>query len=230
MTLLAVFNVMLSVLSGQEDIVVGAPVAARTHADLQDIIGMFVNTLAVRNFPSGTVTFADFLRDVRTRSLDDFRNQDYPFEELVDILNLERDTARNPLFDVMFNFLNLFDEKEFATDKNGQKRTKDGEDVGEKDGEYDQTVVANFDLDFTGMEQHGSIAFQVTYCSKLFRAETVKRFIDYFKRILEAVIARPGAYPAEIEFISEDERSMLLETFNNTSEPFPFGSHSSRFV
>ena len=103
--LLGVFDIFLSRLSGQEDIIVGTPTAGRRHADLENIIGMFVNTIALRNFPCGGKTLAEFLEEVKYRSLEGFENQEYPFEDLVDALSLKRDISRNPVFDVMFNLL-----------------------------------------------------------------------------------------------------------------------------
>ncbi|MCP4150805.1 MAG: hypothetical protein GY757_23870, partial [bacterium] len=106
MTILSIFTILLSKLSGQEDIIVGTPTAGRRHADLESIIGMFVNTLAIRNYPEGTKTITEYLGEVKENTLQAFENQEYQFEELVDKLSLKRDTGRNPLFDVMFNLLN----------------------------------------------------------------------------------------------------------------------------
>ena len=107
MLLLAVYNVLLAKISGQEDIVVGSPLAGRRRADLENVIGMFVNTLPIRNYPQGNITFKDFLKDLKTRTLNAFENQDYPFEELVQQAEVTRDVSRNPLFDVMFTFQNI---------------------------------------------------------------------------------------------------------------------------
>jgi hypothetical protein len=107
MVLLAVFNVLLSRLSGQQDLVVGSPAAGRRHADLEKIIGMFVNTLALRNYPEGEKTFKEFLLEVKERTLEAVENQDYPFEELVEKVSIIRDAGRNPLFDVMFTFTDV---------------------------------------------------------------------------------------------------------------------------
>ncbi|MDQ1350574.1 MAG: hypothetical protein QG657_876, partial [Acidobacteriota bacterium] len=106
MVLLSIYNVLLAKLSGQEDIIVGTAVAGRKHADLEQIIGMFVNTLPLRNFPDGDRTFTDFLAEVKQRTLDAFANQDYPYEALVEELAPERDAGRNPLFDVVFALQN----------------------------------------------------------------------------------------------------------------------------
>ncbi|OMD33819.1 hypothetical protein BSK56_33865, partial [Paenibacillus borealis] len=88
MVLLAAYNVWLHKYTGQTDIVVGTPVSGRTHADTEPMIGMFVNTLALRNAPSGEKRFMDFLREVKERTLAAFEHQDYPFEELVEKLNV----------------------------------------------------------------------------------------------------------------------------------------------
>jgi hypothetical protein len=104
--LLAVFNILLSKLCHQEDIIIGTPIAARRHIDLQPIVGMFVNTLPMRNYPSGHKTFRQFLKEVKKGTLKAYENQEYPFEELVDKISIRRDTSHNPVFDVMFNLLN----------------------------------------------------------------------------------------------------------------------------
>ncbi|MBA4058275.1 MAG: non-ribosomal peptide synthetase, partial [Marivirga sp.] len=113
MTVLSIFNVLLSKLSNQEDITIGTPVAGRDHADFESIIGMFVNTLALRNFPKGELSFREFLSDVKTKTLSCFGNQSYQYEELIEELNIPRDTSRNPLVDVAFNFLN-FEQEELS--------------------------------------------------------------------------------------------------------------------
>ncbi|MCP4146221.1 MAG: hypothetical protein GY757_00595, partial [bacterium] len=105
MTIMAVYTIMLSKLSRQEDIIVGAPIAGRRHADLENIIGMFVNTLPMRNYPEEEKTFTAYLKEVKERTLTAYENQEYPFEDLVEKLALPRDTGRNSIFDVAFNML-----------------------------------------------------------------------------------------------------------------------------
>ncbi|MFL1673003.1 condensation domain-containing protein, partial [Paenibacillus dendritiformis] len=91
MVLLAAYTTLLSKYSGQEDIIVGTPIAGRTHADLEPILGMFVNTLAIRNTPAGEKTFQEYLQEVKEHTLSAYENQDYPFEELVGKLDVSRD-------------------------------------------------------------------------------------------------------------------------------------------
>ncbi|WP_139384705.1 condensation domain-containing protein, partial [Salmonella enterica] len=94
MVLLAAYTAFLSRLSGQEDIIVGSPIAGRPHKDLEPILGMFVNTLALRTRPEGGKPFVQYLQEVRETALEAFEHQDYPFEELVDKLELTRDMSR----------------------------------------------------------------------------------------------------------------------------------------
>ncbi|MCP5046631.1 MAG: hypothetical protein GY940_05640, partial [bacterium] len=106
--LLSLYGVLLAQLSGQEDIVIGTPVAGRKHPDTQPIIGMFLNTLALRNYPAGTKPFKTFLAEVKERTLQAFDHQDYPFENLVERAVSKRDLSRNPLFDALFILHNEF--------------------------------------------------------------------------------------------------------------------------
>ncbi len=105
MLFLSAFNVLLFRLSSQEDIIVGTPMAARRHEDLQNIIGMFVNTLVRRNYPRGDKLFARCAAEVKQNTIAAYENQEYPFEDLVDSLAMPREARRNPLFDAVFNLL-----------------------------------------------------------------------------------------------------------------------------
>ncbi len=109
LVLLGIYNVLLSKLTGNEDIVIGTPVACRRHENLGQIVGMFVNTLALRHFPQGHKTLNGFLAEVKDRTLEAFENQEYPFEKLVETIlaGTDRDPGRNPVFDSMFDLKNL---------------------------------------------------------------------------------------------------------------------------
>ncbi|MCP5104665.1 MAG: AMP-binding protein, partial [bacterium] len=213
MVLLALFNVFLAKLSGQDDIVVGTPVAARMHADLQGIIGMFVNTLVLRNFPGPETALDSFLADVKSRTLQAFENQESPFEELVEQIEITRDAARNPLFDVMFAF-----------NPDSVKRGE-GMAVSRPDGEGDSfgfdSRVSKFDLTLTVTAVGERIAFNFEYCTRLFKADTARRFADYFSRIVAAAAANPAITIDAIRLISEEEKQQILHEFNDTAVDFP---------
>src|SRR5262249_49644252 len=107
MLLLAFLNILLAKLGNQDDIVVGINTAGRQHADLENVLGLFVNTLALRNFPRKELTFREFLAEVKKTTLAGFDNQDYQFEELIDYLKIEPDLSRNPLFEVLMVYQNF---------------------------------------------------------------------------------------------------------------------------
>ncbi|MCP4215421.1 MAG: amino acid adenylation domain-containing protein, partial [bacterium] len=212
MVVLAAFNVLLSRLSGQEDIIIGVPIAARRHADLDRIIGIFVNTLVLRQFPCGEKTFGDFLGDVKERTLDAFENQEYQFEDLVERLAVRRDAGRNPVFDVMFNLLNQTDYKDEAANT---------EDKIENKITYGEPGLSKFDISLNCFELGPHLILQLDYCTKLFKVETMTRFAGYLKRILLSVPAEPRQKLVFMEMMSQEEREQLLYRYNDTAVDFP---------
>ncbi|MGD2093249.1 MAG: amino acid adenylation domain-containing protein, partial [Candidatus Aminicenantes bacterium] len=209
MVLLAVFNILLSKLSGQEDVVIGTPVTGRRHRDLEKIIGMFVNTLALRNSPNGEKTFRDFLIEIKERTLQAFENQDYQFEDLVEKVAVNRDASRNPLFDIMY-ILQNFDGNP------GQRKTYvKQEQYGAQPG------ISKFDMAFNGVELGEKLVFIVEYCTKLFKKETIKRFIKYFQNIVSSILEKPGRRLSEIDIITGEEKQQILNDFNDTAADYP---------
>jgi tyrocidine synthetase-3 len=214
MVVLAVFNVLLAKLGGQEDIIVGTPTAGRRHVDLAGIIGMFVNTLPLRNYPRGQKSFVTFLKELEENTLEAFENQDYPFEELVENLSVERDTGRNPIFDVMFNWRSRTD----AHPHTRKREAKPSEQAGDFGLEY---KIAKFDMTLIGVEGEGAAAFTLEYCTKLFKRETIERFIGYFKRIVASVVDNPLGEISAIEILTREEKNRLLVDFNDTAAEYP---------
>ena len=209
--ILSVFTLLLSRLSGQEDIVVGTPVAARRHADLEKIIGMFVNTLALRNNVPGEASYREFVKELRDRTLKAYENQEYQFETLVEKINVVRDISRNPVFDVMFNLLNMEDYTENSTVI--ELENPDHYNYVEETSKFDLTLTA---VDF-GERIH--LSFE--YCTKLFKQTTIERFISYFKKIVAELSENIDQNLSEIEIINQDERDRILYEFNNTEVDYP---------
>ncbi|HLP57413.1 MAG TPA: amino acid adenylation domain-containing protein, partial [Candidatus Deferrimicrobium sp.] len=209
MILLAIYNVFLAKITNREDIVVGSPIAGRRHADLEKIIGMFVNTLALRNYVSTEKTFTGFLSDVKKKTLSAFENQDYPFEDLVERVVKNRDTSRNPVFDVMFVLQNM-GMPEIVL-----------EGLILKPYDY-ENKTAKFDLNLTGWEKEGKLSFDLEYSTKLFKKETALRLSGYFKNCIDAVRINPGAPIAGIEIMSTAEKEKILAISNGVTEPFDF--------
>jgi tyrocidine synthetase-3 len=211
MVLLALYNVLLYKIGGQDDIVIGTPVAGRPHTDLEKMVGMFVNTLSLRNFVSPDSRFRDFLRVVRKRTLACLENQDYPYEELIEELNVERDASRNPLFDAALIVQN-FEEARFTIP--GLTLTPHDSDYG----------VSKFDIALVAEETQQRIKLSFVYATELFRKETIRRFAACFRNILAAVMKDPEIPLAEIAIIPAAEQQRILHEFNDLHPgyaPFP---------
>ena len=217
MVLLALYNIFLWKLIGQDDIVVGSPFAGRKHADLEKIIGMFVNTIALRNFPNGEQSFTSFLRQVKKRTLNAIENQDYPFETLIEKVAVERDMSHNPLFDVSFSVQDIFERK------GGKSEEDRKEDRGrDRKEEYvNEHQTSKFDLTLIVNNAKDRLYFVFEYCTELFTQETILRFIAFFKRIVSAVAADPGQKIAAIEIMEPEEKKRLLYEFNQTGPGLP---------
>lgn len=177
--IVTLFNVFLSRLSGQEDIVIGTPVAGRSHADLEPVIGMYVNTLALRNYPCGAKTFKEFLSEVKERTLQAFDNQDYQFEELVDKIVKRRTPNRSPIFDVMIALQNM--------------DTWKGEIPGLKiianpEYRFESFNISKFDLTYAAEIVNGCLSFYLEYSTELFKPETIELYNEYLKQFISAAL------------------------------------------
>ncbi len=208
MKLLAVLNILFAKLSGLEDIVVGTVNAGRHHPDTEGVIGMFVNTLALRNAPGGDKTVEDFTAEVKTRTLEAFENQEFPFEDLVEQVEVNRDLGRNPIFDVMFSMLNLELQ---ALEIPGMRLEPCGFEQG----------VSKFDMTWEMMEAEDRLMVSVQYALHLFKEETVKRFAGYFSRIAAAAGRDPSMRLRDIDILPAEEKEHILRTFNATIALFP---------
>jgi tyrocidine synthetase-3 len=210
MVLLAIFNILLSKTSGQEDIVIGTPTEGRKHLELQALIGVFVNTLALRNFPSPYKAFSEFLKELRENTLNAFDNQDFQFEDLVEKVGVTRNASRNPLFDVMFTLLNMQVKDQKVT----QSRVRN----------YGyESKIAKFDLSLDGIERGDELLFTFEYCCRLFKPATMQRFVNDFKKIVDYVIQGPNIRISDMDLLEEEERTRMLYDFNNTRADFPRG-------
>ncbi|MCU0285732.1 MAG: amino acid adenylation domain-containing protein, partial [Acidobacteria bacterium] len=214
MNILAVLGVLFYKYSGHTDMVIGCGTAGRPHADLQHIVGMFVNTLAIRVFPQHEYTYEDFLKETVIRCVKAFENQDVQFDELVDRLALKRDLSRNPLFDVLMVVQNFEKPWETVLNENNQP------DVPQPVIEF-KNPPAKFDMTFYVHEQGNDIYFNIVYYRDLFKEETVARLALHFKKVIETVLAQPGTRLKDIELIDEAEKERLLYEWNGKAVPYP---------
>lgn len=206
MLTLSLYNILLSKLTNQEDIVIGSPISGRSQPELEEVVGMFVNTLLLRNQVKGNCTFETFLADVKDKTLNCFSHQHIAYETLIDELEVERDTSRNPLFDVMFSYQNL-----------GRKEVEiPGISLQPYEVEH---TSSQFDMTFTVLEGE-QLSFDIEYSTQLFTSETIKKFTSYFKKIVKAVIQNYQIEISQINLLGEVERNQLLHDFNNTQRLF----------
>ena len=209
MLVMTVFTVLLSKLGNQEDIIVGIPIMGRRHADLERIIGMFVNTLALRNYPIGNKTFKEYLLEVKQSTLAAFENQDYQFDDLVKQFPAQRDADRNPVFDVMLNFLNQRDYTDYTLETDKQRLYRH------------QKGVSKFDLTLTAIDLGENLSCSFEYSTDLFESHTIDRMIKYFKMVVDLILADPGQKLSEIGIITGLEKNRILYEFNDTGTDYP---------
>lgn len=208
MVMLSAYSILLSKHSGQEDLVVGSPIAGRQNSDAEKVVGMFVNTLAMRNKPEGNKTFKEFLKEVKANALLAYEHQDYPFEELVDELNVGRDMSRNPLFDTMFVLQNM------------EKNQLHLEGISATPIKL-LNNTAKFDLTLYAIEENDGIQVIFEYGTALFKRETIERMHLHYVNILQEILNKPDDSLCEIQMLSEVERKQILFEFNATEREYP---------
>jgi tyrocidine synthetase III len=213
MGLLATVNALLYRYTNQEDIIIGSQIAGREHADLEDQIGNYLNTLALRTRFKGDNSYRELLEIVRGVSLDAYAHQLYPFDELVEALPLRYDMSRNPLFDVSVVLQNA--------QMNNQPELPDLGDI--KINAYGgvENTISKFDLAFDFMEVGEEIQISIVYNNDIYLQSTAERFIDHLNQLLEVIIACPDKPINELEFLNEKEKSLQLIEYNNAEVAYP---------
>jgi amino acid adenylation domain-containing protein len=207
MTLLATFAVLMARRSGQDDIVIGTPIAGRTQPEIEGLIGFFVNSLVLRIDVSGDPSFLELLARVRDTCLDAFAHQELPFERLVEELNPGRDPSRNPLFQVTFQLVNAP-----TLGRAGGGRTA-GVEV--------QRGSAIFDLAFTLIDAPDSYRGMIEYSTDLFDANTIVRTADEFTILLKAAVASPDTPISCLSVNAEADEAIIAAHERGAQQPLP---------
>ena len=208
MTLLAAFKTLLYRYTSQEDIVVGSPIAGRSHAEVEDLIGFFVNTLALRTALSGNPTFRELVQRVRQTAIEAYAHQDVPFEKLVAELDPERNLGRNPLFQVMFQY------------QDNVKPLFQTEDLKLSWVET-STHTAKFDLSMAVIARDETLNCLIEYRTELFRDETIERLLGHYTTLLESIVANPTERIATLRLTSDAQRSELIAAAHGEQSEFP---------
>ncbi|MBU2985626.1 amino acid adenylation domain-containing protein [Saccharophagus degradans] len=209
MLLNAVFRILLFKYQVGTDLVIGSPVTGRNHAQLNNLVGMFVNTLAMRFNIEPAESFEECVNRLKHSILEDFSHQDYPFEALIEDLDLGRNTARNPLFDVYFVLQN--------------------EDMGLSDSGVKviphDTKTSKFDLTVIFREEHNdagaSLIGDWEYSTALFKASTISRLANHFERLLDQVCTSPKSTVHDLSLLNEEEKHYQLVELNQNKTNYP---------
>ncbi|HEX8692393.1 MAG TPA: amino acid adenylation domain-containing protein, partial [Longimicrobium sp.] len=209
MTLLAGWATVLGRLSGQDDVVVGTPTANRGRKEVEGLVGLFVNTLALRVDLSDSPTVAGLLERVKARALEAQQNQDIPFEQVVELLRPARSLAHHPVFQVMFAWQSA----------PRASRELPGVELALMRGS--RRVTAKFDLELRLGEAGGRVEGVVEYAASLFERATVERWAGYLRRVLEAMAAGDGRSVERLELLSDAERRQVVEEWNATAADYP---------
>ena len=211
MTLLAAFKVLLMRYTGQSDIVVGSPIAGRTHVELESLIGFFVNTLVLRSSLSGDISFDELLAQVQAQTLDAFRHQDIPFEKLVSELQPERSLSHTPLFQVMFVLQNA-PKNTFNLPDLQMERVRLGSDNGDGAAKFDLTLNIN--------ETEKGLRGAFNYNADLFDASTISRMVGHFQVLLQGIVDNPAQPIAHLPLLTKAEYHQIVHQWNDTAVDF----------
>jgi amino acid adenylation domain-containing protein len=209
MVFLAAFQTLLHRMTGDEDIVVGTPVAGRDRSETEGLIGLFLNSLAIRTNLSGDPSFLDLLARVRKVALEAYDHQELPFEKLVEELQPERNLASTPIFQVFINMYN-FKEGNFQLD---------GLSVSSVMTPIEP--APQFDLAFYIREHDYGTRLSFVYDSDLFEAATIERTLGHFQTLIEGIIANPEQRISELPLLTEAEKQQLLVEWNDTNRGYP---------
>ncbi len=211
MGLLAVWNILMYRYTMQKDFIIGSPVAGREHADLNDQIGFYINALALRNKIEDDYNFEQFYSKVKDNTIKSFNHQMYPFDCLVEDLELRRDTSRSPVFDISISYHNIEEGNENATlsqvDPNLVK------DFGE--------VKVKNDIELHVQEIGNYLTFTAGYNSDVYDKEMIKQLLLHFKQLLRELLVKPELKLSQIDFLLASEKQQLLVEFNNTEKALP---------
>ncbi|MBO4815916.1 MAG: amino acid adenylation domain-containing protein [Clostridia bacterium] len=208
MLLLSAYYVLLYKYTAQEEIVVGSPIANRTNNELYNIIGMFVNSLPIKMNINPELKIADFVNAVKNVCLENYKHQEYPFDELVSNLNIPRDTSRNPLFDTMFIYQN---NGYLAPSFNGINAKYYIPDA----------KISKYDLSLEVVPQNNILNLNFEYATSLFNKDYIKSLSAHYINILDIIIENIDIKISEINMLSIVEQNKILYELNDTKLEYP---------
>ena len=226
MTLMTGINALLYRYTGQDDIIIGTPIAGREHPDLENQIGLYLNTLAIRTRFEDCNTFESLLQQEKDTLLSAYENQMYPFDELVSKLNIKRNTSHSALFDVLVVFQNQSQLQFNNTEKDIVGLQIEGYDYHRK--------TSQFDISYIFVEERGELGLTIEYNTDIYDGALIGRMFSHFENLLTQVIENemhngkysekqniPNLFIEDIDFLTKQERHQLLVEFNDTEADYP---------
>ncbi|MEO1049777.1 MAG: amino acid adenylation domain-containing protein [Bacteroidota bacterium] len=211
MGLASIVNTLLYRYIGQEDITIGFPILGRDHPDLEDQIGFYVNSIALRSRFSAEDSFTTLLEKIRETTLEAYENQQYPFDKLVEDLNVQYDRSRAPLFDIMM----VFHEHDDSASMSSALPQVEIENFSL------QQKTSPYDMTFAFWELEEGMLAQLNYNTDLYEQSTVERILQHLENIIRSVVAEKEKSITLVNMLSSEERSLVTEAFNNTQTDYP---------
>jgi amino acid adenylation domain-containing protein len=210
MLLLGIFKTLLYRYTGQHEICVGTPVAGRHHAEVEGLIGFFVNTLALKSSITGGTSFKEFLQHVKQNTLEAYDNQDVPFEKIVELVEPARDLSRNPVFQVMFTVQNA---------GSGSNTALPGIRLAQVNTPHQ--LHSPFDISIAITVSDEGLAINSIFCADLFKKETMQRMLRHFEQLIQSVVHASNDKVGRLQMMPAADMSQLLQDFNDTEKVFP---------
>jgi len=205
--LLAVWKVLLYRYTGQTDITIGNPVAGRDHPDLENQIGFYLQTLALRTKINPKDSFVTLYDQVKDKTLEAYEHQMYPFDQLTEDLEVKREAGRNPLFDILVDY-------------HGASEGQLNAEIEEKVNVFGEGLV-KFDMEVHLTEVGGGLNFLVRYNQAIYEQDMVERLLIHYRNLLKNLSAHPEACISEVSFLTQEEEQQLRTTFNATKTAYP---------
>ena len=206
--LLAIWKVLLYRYTGETDLTVGIPLSGRGHADLENQIGFYVNTLALRDKIIPQDSFADFFNQIKENTLEAYKHQMYPFDKILEELSIQRDPGRSLLFDLMFNYHGADGSGKGLNFDNGKELQDNG------------SCMIKFDLEFDAAEVDGGVDLIMSYNADVYEQKMVEGLLVHYKKLVENVLANPEIGLSEVDFLTASDRE-ILKGYNNTFVTYP---------
>ena len=209
MFMLSAINILVHKYTSAEDIIIGSPFAGRTHPDLEDQIGFYVNILAFRNSIDPTDSFIEYYQKIKKNILEDFRHQEYAFDRLVEDLEIKYDKSRTALFDISWELHNSIEKTTCVKDH----LLDEIKDRG--------AAICKNDIEFHATQLGDVIAIDVIYNTDIYDKDMVSNMIQHFKQLIFNLLSSPKAALSTIEYLTKKDRHKVLEVFNTTNVEYP---------